>query len=248
VIAVEDLGKRYGEVVAVDGMELIARDGEVTGLIGPNGAGKTTTFRTIYGVVEPDRGRAQVDGFDTSRARLEALSRLGVLPDMRGLYPRLTAREHLRYCGRLHGIGAGELEARIEALVERLGMSAFADRRTRGFSRGQELKVALGRALVHAPQNVILDEPTNGLDVESTRAVRGLVREMRDQGRCVLLSSHVMTEVAALCDRLYIVDGGRVAASGTPERLRVEFGTSDLEEIFLRAVGRGERARLGTAI
>ena len=237
MIEVSGLRKRFGALVAVDGMDLVARDGEITGLIGPNGAGKTTTFRAIYGLVRPDTGHARVDGFDTSAERIETQRRLGVLPDVRGLYPRLTPREHLRYYGRLHGIDGAALEARIEALVRRLGMEEFADRRARGFSRGQELKVALARTLVHGPRNVILDEPTNGLDVVSSRAVRELIREMRAAGVCILLSSHIMVEVSQLCDRLYICAGGRVVAHGTPDELRRGFGARDLEEVFVAAVG-----------
>ncbi len=247
MIEVEGLRKRFGALVAVDGMDLVARDGEVTGLIGPNGAGKTTTFRAIYGIVRPDCGCARVDGFDTADERIEAQRRLGVLPDVRGLYPRLTPREHLRYYGRLHGIDAAAIEGRIGELVARLGMEEFADRRARGFSRGQELKVALARALVHAPRNLILDEPTNGLDVVSSRAVRELIREMRVAGVCILLSSHIMTEVSALCDRLYICAGGRAIAHGTPDELRRSFGARDLEEVFVAAVGAPPQAQPAAA-
>ncbi|WP_439815959.1 ABC transporter ATP-binding protein [Zavarzinia sp. CC-PAN008] len=236
MIEVHDLAKAFGRVQAVDGLSVLARDGEITGLIGPNGAGKTTTFRVIYGLLKPDRGHAQVDGLDTTEQRIEAQRRLGVLPDVRGLYPRLTAREHIRYYGNLHGLSGPALEARIEELVQRLGMAEFADRRAKGFSRGQELKVALGRALVHAPHNIILDEPTNGLDVVSSRAVRQLIREMRDAGHCILLSSHIMAEVQALCDRLIIISHGRSLISGTPDELRALTGAEDLEDVFVQAL------------
>ncbi|MBL8697475.1 MAG: ATP-binding cassette domain-containing protein [Alphaproteobacteria bacterium] len=238
MIETRALSKRYGPVVAVNGLDFQARDGEVTGLIGPNGAGKTTTFRTLCGIVQPDSGSARVDGRDAWGERLAVLARIGVLPDVRGLYPRLTPREHLAYFGALHGIEAPVLARRIDALIDRLDMSSFADRRARGFSRGQELKVALARALVHEPHNVILDEPTNGLDVVSTRAVRELVRELRGAGRCVVLASHVMSEVAQLCDRLFLIDRGRVVAGGTPDDLIRAFGAHDLEDVFLEAIGR----------
>jgi sodium transport system ATP-binding protein len=237
MIEIRGLVKRFGAVTAVDGMELTARDGEITGLIGPNGAGKTTTFRAVYGIVAPDEGAALVDGFDTARQRLAAQARLGVLPDVRGLYPRLTPREHLRYFGRLHGLDGPAIERRIDELVARLGMEEFVDRRARGFSRGQELKVALARSLVHGPRNVIFDEPTNGLDVVSSRAVRELIREMKRQGACILISSHIMAEVSALCDRLYICAGGRVVAHGTPDDLRRATGQRDLEDVFVATVG-----------
>jgi len=224
------------QVIALDGLSLNARDGRVTGLIGPNGAGKTTAFRIVYGLLTPDSGNASVDGIDVNSERMAAQRQLGVLPDVRGLYPRLTAREHIRYFGQLHGAGGKMLEDDIDDLIARLGMEEFADRRAKGFSRGQELKVALGRALVHRPKNLILDEPTNGLDVMSSRSVRDLIKEMRDQGHCILISSHIMSEVAAICDDLVIVTNGRAIASGTPDELREQTGASDIEEVFVRAV------------
>ena len=236
------LTKRYGTLTAVDGLNFRAADGEVTGLIGANGAGKTTTFRAICGVVEPDHGAATVDGHDSWRERLEILPRLGVLPDVRGLYPRLTPREHLAYFGALHGVPDAALKGGIATLAARLDMLEFIDRPARGLSRGQELKVALARALVHAPQNIILDEPTNGLDVGATRTVRELIRELRAAGRCVVLASHVMTEIAQLCDRLFIIDRGRVIATGTPAELLARGGTSDLEDVFVTAIASARAA------
>jgi len=242
MIAARHLAKAFGAVKALDGLSLTANDGQVTGLIGPNGAGKTTTFRILYGLLRPDAGSAAVDGFDVAARRQEAQRRIGALPDVRGLYPRLTAREHIRYFGALHGLGGRELEARTDALIDRLEMADIADRRAKGFSRGQQLKVALARALVHRPHNLVLDEPTNGLDVVSNRAVRTLIKELRDAGHCLLISSHVMTEVAALCDRLVIVAGGRSVAEGTLAELRAAAGTEDLEDVFLAAIGRLEAA------
>lgn len=233
------------KVVALDGLSLTARDGRVTGLIGPNGAGKTTAFRIVYGLLLADSGNASVDGIDVGTERMEAQRALGVLPDVRGLYPRLTAREHIRYFGQLHGAGGAELEKDIDDLIIRLGMEEFADRRAKGFSRGQELKVALGRALVHRPKNLILDEPTNGLDVMSSRAVRDLIKEMRDNGHCILISSHIMSEVSALCDDLVIIASGRVIAAGTPDELREQTGADDIEEVFVRAVLKDQANDLG---
>ena len=243
MIEIRSLYKAFGAVKAVNGLDLVSRDGAITGLIGPNGAGKTTTFRTVYGLLKPDSGHARVDGFDTYTQRLDAQRRLGVLPDVRGLYPRLTAREHVRYYGRLHGLGGKALEMRIDALIERLGMTDFADRRAKGFSRGQELKVALARALVHEPRNLILDEPTNGLDVMSSRSVRDLIRDMRDAGHCILISSHIMAEVSALCDELSFVSGGTIITSGTPQELRDRTGAQDLEDVFVRAIAPGLLSR-----
>ena len=235
MIEVRDLHKSFGGVHAVRGVSFIARDGEITGLIGPNGAGKTTILRLVYSVLTPDAGTTLVDGLDAAADRRAVQRRIGVLPDARGLYPRLTGREHVRYFGALHGLRGEALEARTQALLRTLNMEDFADRRTRGFSRGQQMKVALARALVHEPHNVLLDEPTNGLDVGTSRAVRDLVRRFRAEGRCILLSSHIMQEVAALADRIVIVAQGRVALEGTREELRRATGRSDLEEIFMAA-------------
>jgi sodium transport system ATP-binding protein len=233
MIEVERLRKSFRAVHAVEDVSFIARDGEITGLIGPNGAGKTTTLRILYTILRPDAGAARVDGFDTVRQRREVQARIGVLPDNRGLYTRLTPREHVRYFGRLHGLGGPDLERRIDGLVTELDMEEFADRRTKGFSRGQTLKVALARCLVHAPRNVLFDEPTNGLDVSSSRAMRALIRRIRDEGRCVLLSSHYMTEVHALCDRIVVMGKGRVVAEGSPGELMEATGKSDLEDVFV---------------
>ena len=236
MIEIDALTKRFGDVQALTGLSLTAEDGMVTGLIGPNGAGKTTAFRVVYGLLVPDSGAARVDGVDVAANRMGAQRHLGVLPDVRGLYPRLTAREHIRYFGRLHGAGGAALESDIDELVDRLGMREFADRRAKGFSRGQELKVALGRALVHRPKNLILDEPTNGLDVMSSRAVRDLIGEMKAQGHCILISSHIMSEVSLLCDKLVVCAQGRKVAEGTPDELRAQTGADDLEEVFVRVL------------
>ncbi len=239
MIEVQGLRKSFGGIEVLRGVDFSAGNGEITGLIGPNGAGKTTTLRTLYTVLRPDGGRALVDGHDANLERLEVQRRIGVLPDNRGLYPRLTAREHVRYFGRLHGLGGAALEGRIDSLIDRLRMADFADRRSKGFSKGQTLKVALARALVHEPANVILDEPTNGLDIESSRAVRELIREIRDQGRCVLFSSHIMGEVEALCDRIIVISDGLIVANGAPEELRRATGREDLEDVFMAAVAAG---------
>lgn len=232
-----ELHKAFGAVRAVAGVSFDAADGEVTGLLGPNGAGKSTTLRMVTGVARPDRGAVTVDGVDVARDPLAARRRMGVLPDALGLYPRLTAEENVAYFGRLHGLRGAALGARLDALSELLDLGPVRHRRVDGFSQGERMKVALARALVHDPQNVLLDEPTNGLDVMSTRAVRALVRRLRDQGRCVVLSSHVMQEVAALCDRVVVVAHGTVVAAGTPEELRVRTGTPTFEEAFVTLVG-----------
>lgn len=240
MIQVQGISKSFNSVTALGGIDFAARDGEVTGLIGPNGAGKTTALRILYTVMRPDAGEARIDGFDTVTQCREVQRRIGVLPDTRGLYPRLTAREHVRYYGRLHGLGGADLERRVDALVETLGLGDFADRRAKGFSKGQTRKVGIARALVHEPQNLLLDEPTNGLDVASSRAVHGLIREWRDQGRCVLFCSHIMQEVASIADRIVVLSLGRVVAEGSVEGLLAETGANDLESMFLAVTRRAE--------
>jgi sodium transport system ATP-binding protein len=237
MIRVEGLHKRFGSVTAVAGVSFTAKDGAVTGLLGPNGAGKTTALRMIYGLMKPDEGRIEIDGRDLLADPLAAQARLGVLPDVAGLYPRLTPREHIRYFGGLHGLNGKELESRCGQWIDLLDMREFADRRVAGFSHGERTKVALARALVHQPQNILLDEPTNGLDVMSTRTVRDLIRCLRGEGRCVLFSSHVMQEVTALCDRIVVIAKGCVAADGTPDELLAITGQTSLEDAFVSLVG-----------
>ena len=240
MIVVEELHKRYGSVAAVNGVSFRAEDGKVTGLLGPNGAGKTTTLRMLSSLIRPNSGRSLVDGIDVAREPHAALARLGLLPDGRGLYPRLTAREHLEYFGGLHGLPPEALAGRIEQLIELLDMRSIIDRRVAGFSQGERTKVAIGRALVHDPPNVVLDEATNGLDVMSTRAVRAIIRRLKAEGRCVLFSSHVMQEVSALCDSIVVIASGRVVAHGTPDELRAKAGHDNLEDAFVALAGAGE--------
>ena len=237
MIRAEGLRKQFGQVIAVDNVSFLAPDGAVTGLLGPNGAGKTTSLRMVYGLMKPDAGRIEVDGKDLLADPLAAQAHLGVLPDVSGLYPRLTPREHIVYFGRLHGVARVELEARTQHWIDVLDMKSFADRRVAGFSHGERTKVALARALIHQPQNILLDEPTNGLDVMSTRTVRDVIRRLRADGRCVLFSSHVMQEVSALCDRIVVIAKGRVAAHGTPEELILLTGASSLEDAFVALTG-----------
>jgi sodium transport system ATP-binding protein len=240
VIRLEGVTKSFGEIQALSGISFEVPDGQITGLLGPNGAGKTTALRIVYGVLRPDAGHALVDGFDLATARLEAQRRLGVFPGSQGLYSRLTAREHIRYFGRMHGLSGADLARREEELIAALAMEDVVDRRTEGFSQGQRVKVALARALVHDPRNVVLDEPTNGLDVAATRQVRTLLRQLREQGRCVLFSSHVMQEVSALCDRVVVMARGAVVAEGTPADLRRQTGRETLEDAFVAVIGSEE--------
>jgi sodium transport system ATP-binding protein len=237
VIEIEGIAKRYGSVVAVRMVSFRALDGQVTGLLGPNGAGKTTTLRILSSLIKPDAGRALVDGIDVHQRPHDALLRLGVLPDSRGLYARLTAREHLNYFGSLQGMTRANLNDRIEDLVAMLDMADIIDRRVAGFSQGERTKVAIARALVHGPKNVVLDEATNGLDVMSTRAMRNVIRRLAAEGTCVLFSSHVMQEVSALCDHIVVFARGLVVAQGSPLELKARTGQDNLENAFVSIIG-----------
>ena len=238
MIRVEDIHKSFGNVRAVRGVSFEAPDGKITGLLGPNGAGKSTTLRVLYTALKPDRGTATIDGADVVTDSLEARRRIGALPHGAGLYPHLTARENIAYYARLCGLGKESVEERVESIIRLLEIDAFADRRTKGFSQGQRTKVALARGLVHDPQNVILDEPSNGLDVMATRSLRELILKLRDAGRCVLFSSHVMQEVAALCDDICIVANGQVAIDDSASGILERTGCDDLEDAFVQAIQR----------
>ena len=236
MIVVNDIHKSFGKVRAVRGVSFDAPDGKITGLLGPNGAGKSTTLRVLYTVLKPDSGSASIDGIDVVNDGLDARQRLGALPHGAGLYPHLTARENIAYYARLCGLDKEAIEARVDNIVDLLEIGDFADRRTKGFSQGQRTKVALARALVHDPQNIILDEPSNGLDVMATRSLRDLILKLKDTGRCVLFSSHVMQEVAALCDDIVIIANGQVAIDGSADGIRERTGCDDLEDAFVRAI------------
>ena len=233
MIQATNLVKKFKQVTAVDGVSFEAGDGEITGLLGPNGAGKTTTLRMLYGLLSADSGTAEIDGVDALCRRQEAQSLIGALPDTLGLYNRLTAREHIRYFGELRGFSGKELETRTNELIGILDMKEIADRRVAGFSSGERMKVNIARTLIHGPQNMLLDEPTNGLDIMATRTLRGMLSALKENGKCILLSSHIMQEVSALCDRAVIISRGRVVASGTLDEIRESAGTDDLEDAFV---------------
>ena len=237
MIEVQRLSKRFGAVAAVRDVSLRAADGRITGLLGPNGAGKSTTLRLLYTVLKPDAGDALIDGVSAVRAPRAARSRLGVLAHGAGIYPNLTARENIVYFGALQGLSRAACRVRAAELVTLLEMEEFAERRARGFSQGERVKTALARALVHRPQNVVLDEPTNGLDVMAVRALRRVLLELRVAGHCVLFSSHVMQEVSALCDEVAVIAAGRLLASGTPDAIRARTGAASLEDAFVRLIG-----------
>jgi sodium transport system ATP-binding protein len=231
MIEVQGLSKSFGKVKA---------NGQITGLLGPNGAGKSTTLRMLYTLLKPDSGFARIDGFDVTQSPIDVQSYIGVLSDAQGIYERLTPRENIRYFGRLHGLSDPDIEKRMDELLVVLDMQSIANRKTEGFSTGERLKVAIARALVHNPGNILLDEPTNGLDVKSTRAMRTFIRKLRDDGKCVLLTSHIMQEVAALCDQIVIISNGIVAAKGTSDELLHKTGKDNLEDAFIEIIGSEE--------
>ena len=236
MIRVDAVTKRFGTVEALKGVSFTARDGRITGLLGPNGAGKSTCLRILYTVLKPDSGTATIDATDVVAEPIAARRKLGVLPHNAGLYPQLNARENIAYFGELQGLSRFELEPRVEDLIVRLELAELADRRAKSFSQGERTKVALARALVHEPSHLLLDEPTNGLDVMATRSLRQWLRELKAEGCCIILSSHIMQEVPALCDDIVIIAHGRVVAQGTPGELQERFGQTSLEDIFVKTV------------
>jgi sodium transport system ATP-binding protein len=233
MIEVDRLHKRFGELVAVRDVSFRIGRGEIVALLGPNGAGKTTTMRVMSGLVRATAGTVRVNGIDVAEQPQAVQRQLGVMPDGGGLYKRLTARENIAYFGQLQGLRPTELDARIGELSEFLGMQSIIDRRADGFSHGERTKVALARAIVHQPDFVLLDEPTNGLDVLTTRAVRRLLLDQKAKGRTVILSSHLMHEVSQICDRVIVISNGQVAADGSLEQLRALSGCEDLEDVFV---------------
>ena len=242
MISVKGLQKSFGDVKAVREISFKAADGGITGLLGPNGAGKSTTLRILYTVLKPDSGTATVDGIDVVDDELTARSRIGTLPHGSGLYPHLTARENITYYAKLYDMSRDIIDERVQTVIEQLDINDFADRRTKGFSQGQRTKVSLARSLVHEPQNIILDEPSNGLDVMATRSLRELIRQLKAAGKCVLFSSHVIQEVSALCDEIVIIAEGHVALHDSVDGIRNATGCEDLEEAFVKAIKNVEPA------
>lgn len=232
--------KDQSKVIALDGLSFTANDGEITGILGPNGAGKTTCLRTLYGLLKADEGSALIDGINVVENPLAARARLGIFPDKFGLYERLTAYEQIDYFASIHGLQGDFKHQAIEAIINDLDMKELAHRKTLGFSQGQRMKVTLAQALVHQPKNFVLDEPTRGLDVMSTRVLRNYLARFKEKGHCILFSSHVMQEVAALCDRVIIVANGKLAAEGTPSELCELAGETQLEEAFVKIIGSDE--------
>lgn len=234
MIEVHDLTKRFRGLVAVDAASFSARNGAITGLLGHNGAGKSTTLRILYGLLQADSGSARIDQIDVMAAPLKAQEVIGVMTDAHGLNPRLTAREHIEYFARLRRMDKARMRRRTDELIELLDMQDIADRRAEGFSQGEKMKVCLSRSLVHDPQNLIMDEPTNGLDVMTTRSVRSILQSLKAQNKCILLSSHIMQEISALCDEIIVIAEGRVLMQGSLADLAKRTGENDLEEAFMK--------------
>lgn len=237
MITGNNLRKAFGKVKAVDGLSFSAGDGAITTLLGGNGSGKTTTLRMIGSLIRPDAGSVTIDGADTMRERGKALSHLGMLHDDFGLYPRLTIIEHVRFSAQLHGLSGRTLSKAVDSAIAALGLDDIRNRFTAGLSHGQRMKTALARTIVHSPRNLVLDEPTRGLDVFSVRVLRELLRRLRSEGVCILMSSHAMSEVMELSDRLIVIDQGKLLAEGTPAEIIAKGGGGDLETAFLRLTG-----------
>jgi len=237
VIEIVEVSKNFGNVSALDNVSLNFGEGQIIGLLGVNGAGKSTLMRLIYGLLAPSSGHIRVAGVDVQRDPIAARGYLGVLPDNTGLYKRLTARENILYFGRLQGMSEAALQRETDHLLALLGMESIAHRVAEGFSLGERMKTALARAIVHQPQYVLLDEPTNGLDVMTTRAVRRLLQAQKAAGKTVLLSSHLMYEVENLCDQIVVIAGGRVMAQGTPQAVTQQAGCQQLEDAFIKLSG-----------
>jgi len=240
MIKVQDLRKRFNKVQAVDGVSFNASDGAITGLLGHNGAGKSTSLRILYGLLKADSGLAEIDGISVMAQPQRAQEIIGVMTDAHGLYPRLTAREHIEYFARLRKLDKSLINRRVSQLIEKLAMEEIADRRAEGYSQGEKMKVCLARSLIHDPQNIIMDEPTNGLDVMTTRSVRAMLQGLKQQNKCILLSSHIMQEISALCDEVIVISDGKVLMQGGLDELLNSTGESDLEEAFMAITRSGK--------
>jgi sodium transport system ATP-binding protein len=240
MIEVHDVRKQFGAVQALGGVSFTARDGQITALLGPNGAGKTTLLRTLVGLLRRDHGTVAVDGVDPERDPMAVRTNIGFLTDQFGLYERLSTREYLSYFGELNGLSGALLRARIDEVAALLAMDDILGRRTKGFSQGQRIKVALARTLLHRPRNLLLDEPSRGLDVMSTRALRDALAALRRQGCCVIMATHVMQEVSHLCDDVIVIARGHTVAQGSPQELCRRTGIANLEDAFVSLVGTEE--------
>ena len=240
MIEVQEVRKQFGTVHALGGVSFTARDGQITALLGPNGAGKTTLLRTLVGLLRRDHGTIAIDGVDPEKDPLEVRRNIGFLTDQFGLYERLSTHEYLTYFGELNGMGGDPLRQRIGEVADLLAMDDILERRSKGFSQGQRIKVALARTLLHRPRHLLLDEPSRGLDVMSTRALRHALSALRAEGCCVIMATHVMQEVTHLCDDVIVIAKGHTVAQGSPEELCRRTGIANLEDAFVSLVGTEE--------
>jgi sodium transport system ATP-binding protein len=239
MVEVTDLHMHFGALRALTGVSFVAPDGAITGLLGENGAGKTTTMNIVSGLHQPARGAIVIDGADAS-VPADRRQHVGALLDQKGLYTRLTARENVAYFGALRGFSGSELSTRVQRALTVVGLEREAERRTEGFSQGERMKVALARAIVHTPKHLLLDEPTNGLDIPSARGFKAALKRMRDEGICIVLSSHIIQDVMALCDRVVVISKGRTVAQGDPVSVCNTARCSTLEDAFMVLTGRQE--------
>jgi sodium transport system ATP-binding protein len=240
MIETKDVRKQFGAVQALGGVSFQARDGQITALLGPNGAGKTTLLRLLVGLLKRDHGSISIDGVDPALDPMAVRRNIGFLTDQFGLYDRLSTREYLVYFGELNGMGGPSLHARIDEVAELLAMNDILERRAKGFSQGQRIKVALARTLLHRPRHLLLDEPSRGLDVMSTRALRSALTALRQDGCCVIMATHVMQEVIHLCDDVIVIAKGHTVAQGSPQQLCERTGIASLEDAFVSLVGTDE--------
>lgn len=240
MIIVEDVRKQFGAVQALAGVNFSAQDGQITALLGPNGAGKTTLLRLLVGLLRRDHGKIGIDGLDPVQDPMQVRANIGFLTDQFGLYERLTTREYLSYFGELNGMTRAAIARRIEEVAALLGMEDILERQANGFSQGQRIKVALARTLLHRPRHLLLDEPTRGLDVMSTRALRRALTTLRADGCCIILATHVMQEVTHLCDDVIVIANGKTVAQGSPLQLCAQTGIASLEDAFVHLVGTDE--------
>lgn len=240
MIQVKEVRKQFGKVQALGGVSFAAADGQITALLGPNGAGKTTLLRLLVGLLKRDHGAISIDGVDPAVDPLAVRNNIGFLTDQFGLYERLSTREYLAYFGELNGMERPAIARRIDEVTELLGMEDILERRSKGFSQGQRIKVALARTLLHRPRNLLLDEPSRGLDVMSTRALRRALTALREDGCCVIMATHVMQEVTHLCDDVVVIAKGFTVAQGSPAQLCERTGIANLEDAFVSLVGTDE--------
>ena len=240
MIEVNDVRKKFGPVQALGGVSFCARDGQITALLGPNGAGKTTLLRLLVGLLKRDTGTIFIDGADPEKDPMAVRTNIGFLTDQFGLYERMTTREYLVYFGELNGMAPAAANERVDEVSHLLVMDDILERRSKGFSQGQRIKVALARTLLHRPRNLLLDEPSRGLDVMSTRALRSALAALRADGCCVIMATHVMQEVTHLCDDVIVIAKGHTVAQGSPAELCERTGIASLEDAFVSLVGTEE--------